>query len=102
MAWAKKLALMIAPRTATIHNAAKTGYRFNRNGSTLYKVPNIPDPHNATCNPGVLYVACPYMPIYNDVTNASRHVTMASRGFNNPAAMGNCGLLIRSISTSVI
>eukprot|EP00557_Chaetoceros_sp_GSL56_P002171 CAMPEP_0176501714 /NCGR_PEP_ID=MMETSP0200_2-20121128/14323_1 /TAXON_ID=947934 /ORGANISM="Chaetoceros sp., Strain GSL56" /LENGTH=88 /DNA_ID=CAMNT_0017900649 /DNA_START=258 /DNA_END=524 /DNA_ORIENTATION=- len=51
MACAKNPALITAPRTATIQNAAKSGKRFKRKGGREYMVPRIPDPHNATFNP---------------------------------------------------
>lgn len=47
-ACAKNAALMMVPRTATTHMAAKTGNRFHRKGGNEYNVPNRPDPHNAT------------------------------------------------------
>ena len=51
LAWAKKPALMIVPRTATMQKAARRGYLFSRKGSREYIVPRIPDPHRATFKP---------------------------------------------------
>lgn len=100
---AKKLALMIVPRTATIQNAAKKGKRFSRiDLGQEYNVPKIHDPHNANNRPGVEYGDGAKCPIPNDIINATTTVMIAFFRDNIPAAIGKYGLLILSISTSVI
>mmetsp|Transcript_17343 Transcript_17343/g.43278 ORF Transcript_17343/g.43278 Transcript_17343/m.43278 type:complete len:240 (+) Transcript_17343:533-1252(+) len=102
LAWAKKPALMTAPRTDTMQNAARSGKRLSRNGARLYRVPRNADIPRAMFRPSVANAGLPTTPITNDKTKERITVIVAPLTDKSPAAMGRFGLLILSISTSVI